>query len=115
MLKHCRPDILARGHLSLLHRDNIHNERTHSHQLCRIEGSWSAGVCDEDHKVQNMDSIERRIGTMEKEISSMKATLEKVLDAAKDAKHFSRKSYMEKGGKREYIFQLKQRSEHISA
>ena len=21
MLKHCRPDILARGHLSLLHRD----------------------------------------------------------------------------------------------
>ena len=52
-------------------------------------------------KVQNMDSIERRIGTMEKEISSMKATLEKVLDAAKDAKYFSRKSYMEKGGKRD--------------
>ena len=82
-------------------RDNIHNERTHSHQLCRIEGSWWAGVCDEDQKVQNMDSMERRIGTMEKEMSSMKATLEKVLDAAKDAKYFSRKSYIEKGRKRD--------------
>ena len=32
-------------------------------------------------KFQNMESIERRIGTMENDISSMKATLEKVLDA----------------------------------
>ena len=47
-------------------------------------------------EVQKVSSMEK----MEKEISSMKDTLEKVPDAAKDAKYFSRKSYMEKGGKR---------------
>ena len=51
-------------------------------------------------QVQQVSSMENRTNKMEKEISSMKDTLEKVLDAAKDAKHFSRKSYMEKGGKR---------------
>ena len=32
MLKHCRPDILARGHLSLLHRSYVY--------------FWEVGICD---------------------------------------------------------------------
>ena len=33
MLKHCRPDILARGHLSLLHRDHFNEKHSGSETL----------------------------------------------------------------------------------
>ena len=52
MLKHCRPDILARGHLSLLHRQRPAWSRIHrgwhfecepvGHQLCRGTQQWPA-------------------------------------------------------------------------
>ena len=43
MLKHCRPDILARGHLSLLHRNTIRKILKSIYNNEKIPDQWQEG------------------------------------------------------------------------